>query len=316
MPHDLTRETIRIGTLVGARMDSPAYIRQIQSHGFESYSLTFWQTLAGVDLPRLADEVAAVLDGTGAVISSLGVYGNPLGEHPADAETRTAFEQLIDHAPHFGTDLVCGFAGRVRGRPIHESLPRFREVFTPLAERAGAQGIRIAFENCDMGGTWESGDWNIAHNPTAWELMFDAVPLDNLGLEWEPCHQMVSLIDPLPQLKTWVHRVFHVHGKDATIHWDVIRRWGIHSSVPADPNLELPVPLAPPFVEHRTPGFGDSNWADIITELRRGGFAGAIDIEGWHDPVYRDDLEMTGQVHALNYLKRCRGGNYVPNPEF
>jgi hypothetical protein len=28
----------------------------------------------------------------------------------------------------------------------------------------------------------------------------------------------------------------------------------------------------------------------------------------------RDDLEMTGQVHALNYLKRCRGGDIVPNP--
>ena len=34
-----------------------------------------------------------------------------------------------------------------------------------------------------MGGTWATGDWNIAHTPAAWELMFDAVPLDNLGLE-------------------------------------------------------------------------------------------------------------------------------------
>ena len=61
----------------------------------------------------------------------------------------------------------------------------------------------------------------------------------------------------------------------------------------------------------RTPGFGDSNWTDIISELRLAGYSGAIDIEGWHDPVYRDALEMTGQVHALNYLKNCRGGNYV-----
>ena len=61
-------------------------------------------------------------------------------------------------------------------------------------------------------------------------------------------------------------------------------------------------------------GFGDSNWADIITILRMAGFVGSIDIEGYHDPVYRDVLEMTGQVHALNYLKGCRGGTYVPNP--
>ncbi len=25
-----------------------------------------------------------------------------------------------------------------------------------------------------------------------------------LGLEWEPCHQRVALIDPLPQLRKWV----------------------------------------------------------------------------------------------------------------
>ena len=63
------------------------------------------------------------------------------------------------------------------------------------------------------------------------------------------------------------------------------------------------------------PGFGDSNWTDIITILRQGGFTGSIDIEGWHDPVYRDELEMTGQVCALNYLKQCRGGQFIPNPE-
>jgi len=52
----------------------------------------------------------------------------------------------------------------------------------------------------------------------------------------------------------------------------------------------------------------------VISILRKHGWRGSIDIEGWHDPVYRDDLEMTGQVHALNYLKACRGGAFVPNP--
>ncbi|MUO78786.1 sugar phosphate isomerase/epimerase, partial [Agrobacterium vitis] len=33
--------------------------------------------------------------------------------------------------------------------------------------------------------------------------------------------------------------------------------------------------------------------------------------EGWHDPVYRDALEMTGQVHALNHLKQARGGDFI-----
>jgi hypothetical protein len=44
-----------------------------------------------------------------------------------------------------------------------------------------------------------------------------------------------------------------------------------------------------------------------------GGFVGSIDIEGWHDPVYRAELEMMGQVRGLNYLKACRG-EYYANP--
>lgn len=57
----------------------------------------------------------------------------------------------------------------------------------------------------------------------------------------------------------------------------------------------------------RTPGFGDLDWVDIISELRLAGFTGSIDIEGWHDPVYRDEMEMQGQIRALEYLKACRG---------
>ena len=105
----------------------------------------------------------------------------------------------------------------------------------------------------------------------------------------------------MPQLRQWAGKVFHVHGKDATIIWDVIRD-ARHSR-------------QEPYVYHRTPGFGDTNWTDVISILRlKPAITAAIDIEGWHDPVYRDDLEMTGQVHALNYLKQCRGGEFVANP--
>jgi sugar phosphate isomerase/epimerase len=294
-------QDIRIGTLVQGANNPVEYIKQILPYGFESFSITFWQTLNGTDLKKLAEKVTETLSGTGAVISSIGVFGNPLETGEKDIETLKGLEQAIDAAPLFGTDIVTGFTGRLRGKPIDESIDRFKAVWTPLAERAKNNNVRIAFENCDMGGTWSSGDWNIAHNPTAWEMMFNAVPHDNLGLEWEPCHQMVSLIDPLPQLREWIDKIFHVHGKDATIHWDVVRKYGIHGPQK--------------FAFHRTPGFGDTNWTDVISELRRGGFSGSIDIEGWHDPVYKGELEMTGQVHALNYLKQCRGGKFIPNPD-
>jgi sugar phosphate isomerase/epimerase len=300
MNPDYSKEKIRIGTLAQADRGA-AYLRQIIPHGFESFQLTFWQQIGDSDIPKLAAEVNETIAESGAIISSIGIYGNPLESDADAAATMQGWEALIENAHLFGTDIVTGFTGRLRGKPIPDSLPRFKQIFGELAKRAADKGVRIAFENCDMGGTWDSGDWNIAHNPTAWEMMFDAVPAENLGLEWEPCHQMVSLIDPMPQLRKWVGKIFHIHGKDCTIHWDVVREYGIHGPKQ--------------FAFHRTPGFGDSNWTDIISELRWAGFEGSIDIEGWHDPVYRETLEMTGQVSSLHYLKRCRGGFFIENPE-
>ena len=271
------------------------YVRQILPHGFESFELTMGGRIGDVNLETTAKEVLDTI-GEEAIISSIGLYGNPLQDEGNAADWETALRS----AKLFGASVVCGFAGALEDRPVDESIPKFKEVFSNLARIADGEGVRIAFENCDMGGTWERPKWNIAHCPRAWELMFDAVAGEALGLEWEPCHQMVSLIDPIPQLRKWSSRVYHVHGKDATVNWDVIETEGIR----AGRNV----------VWHRTPGFGDSNWADIITILRAGGFRGAIDIEGWHDPIYRDELEMTGQVFALEYLKSCRGGEYVPNP--
>lgn len=294
------QETIRIGTLVSPNKRPGEYIRQILPHGFESFSLTWWQGLGDSDPRQVAREVQDALAGSDAVIGSISMFGNPLGAEAIDQRTRDGWKKLIDCAALFGCDLVTGFAGRVVGKSIDESIGRYAKVFGPLAKRAADKGVRLAFENCQMGGTWKAGEWNIAHSPDCWELMFQAIDSKNVGLQWEPAHQMAALIDPIPQLRKWVQKVFCLHGKDTTICWDVIREHGIHGPKP--------------FVFHRTPGFGDSNWTDIITILRQAGFQGSIDIEGWHDPVYRGELEMTGQVHGLNYLKRCRGGSFVPNP--
>lgn len=291
---------LRIGTLVGGG-DAVRVIPQIAPHGFESFGLTFWQTTGATDLVETAKRVRELQAEHDFIVSTLGIFGNPLTGEGSNADTLASWERLIDHAHLFGTDIVSGFTGRLTGESIDASIPQYAKVFGELSKRAADQGVRIAFENCDMGGTWETGDWNIAHNPTAWEMMFNAIPSDHIGLQWEPCHQMVSLIDPIPQLRKWVDKVFNVHGKDATIAWDIVREYGIHGPKP--------------YVWHRTPGFGDTDWTDIITILRQGNYQGTIDIEGWHDPVYNGELEMTGQVHALHYLKRCRGGDFIPNPE-
>ena len=121
---------IRIGTLIKGDEGDPAnYIRQILPYGFESFQLTFWRTLGDVDLARLADDIRAVIGEEDVVISALGIYGNPLENDPLDHETRQGWERLIDHAHRFGTDVVAGFAGRLRDRPIEASMPRFKEIF-------------------------------------------------------------------------------------------------------------------------------------------------------------------------------------------
>jgi sugar phosphate isomerase/epimerase len=292
---------VRIGTMVKANAPDPAaYVRSILQYGFESIQPYFWQTMGDKDIPRLAAQIKDAIGDADVKVSALGMFGNPLEDQQLDRETLKGWQTLIDNAHLFGTDIVTGFTGRIRGKPLTDSLPRYRQVWSELAKRAADKGVRIAFENCAMDGNWASGDWNIAHNPDAWELMFNELPNGNLGLEWEPCHQLVYLIDPIPQLRKWTPRIFHVHGKDATVRWDVIREHGIFGKVP--------------FVQMRTPGFGDSDWTRVIGELRLAGFKGSVTIEGWHDPVYRDALEMNGQVRALEYLKQCRGGSQYIQP--
>ena len=75
-----THSDIRIGTLAGKGAQTPAYIRQILPHGFESFQINFWKTLGGVDLKKLAGETKTVFNeaGSDAVVSTLGIYGNPL----------------------------------------------------------------------------------------------------------------------------------------------------------------------------------------------------------------------------------------------
>lgn len=290
---------IRIGTL--AKMEGcEGYLPQILGHGFESFQLTNWQKLPeGAETVEGQGELARRVKGLledRAIVDSIGIYGNPM----TDEVTRIAWETLIKSAGEWGATTVCGFTGCIPDQSVEESMERFGEVFGPLTKMAEDHGVKIGFENCEMGGSWDRPNWNIAHAPRAWEMMFNVVQSDSIGLEWEPCHQMVSLIDPVPQLRKWVGKVVHLHGKDATVDWEKMKRDGIRGGEH--------------FVHHRTPGFGDTNWRDVISVLRMAGWTGSIDIEGWHDPVYRDALEMTGQVHGLNYLKWCRGGEFVENP--
>lgn len=293
---------IRCGTCVHGNQNSPEYIAAILPHGFESFQFTFGHCAFdhSLDLKNLGQRSVEALGDSGAIISAIGVYGNPVEDSPAGHAVRQGLEKLIDHAADFGCSMVTGFAGAKDGVSIPDSVPHVAAIWKPLCERAADKGVRLAMENCPMGGSYQSVRCNTSIMPEAWELLFDALPYDNLGLEWEPCHGMCALADPIPQLRQWVDKIFHIQGKDATIAHDLIARHGING-----PER---------WAFHRTPGFGDLDWRLVITILRQHGWSGAIDIEGWHDPVYRGDLEMCGQVEGLRYLQRCRGGDFIPDP--
>jgi len=285
---------ILIGTLIPSN-DGTAIIKQLNPKGFECYELNFTEDYKNINrLEEYSKEISEVLEKN--KISALAYYGNTM----CDAEVYGKIEKLIKNAHYFNTDRVCLFAGADGTLSVPENMPLFKKTFEPLSKLAEEHNVKLGFENC--GGGWRNGTHNIAFCSEAWEMMFNEVQSDALGLEWEPAHQVSFLIDPIAQLRKWAKKVVHVHGKDATVAWDIVKEYGVRG--------------VHTYSWHRTPGFGDTNWADIITILLQNGFKGSIDIEGYHDVVHYDDMEWTTQLTSLEYLKRCRGGvEYFPGPE-
>ncbi len=284
---------ILIGTLIPA-YGAVSMIKQLNPKGFESYELNFADS--DKELNSIDEFAKKVLDSAeGRKISSLAYYGNTM----CDEEVRKKIEILIKSAHKFGCDTIGLFAGADSDKSVPDNMPLFKKVFSPLAKLAEEYGVKLGFENC--GGGWHGGTHNIAFCHEAWEMMFNEVPSDALGLEWEPAHQVTAFIDPIAQVREWAKKIVHIHGKDATVAWDVVRRDGTRG--------------ASEYSWHRLPGFGDTNWSDIFTILMQNGFKGSADIEGYHDVVHFDDMEWTAQLESLKYLKCCRGGTeYFEGP--
>lgn len=291
----MINKQIRVGTCIPGNSFLD-WVPGMIGKGFECFTVNFHMSFGGVELSELAPKVRALLDGTGIEVSALGFYCNAL-QNP---EHEKLLHGCIDMAEAFGTKTVSTFAGALEGESVDAAMPRFKEVFGELARHAEDKGVKLAIENCPMGGTWKKGTCNIGYSPRAWDMMFNEVPSDALGLEWEPAHQMYQLIDPVACLRRYVKKIVHIHGKDATIKHDLIASEGLM--------------CGESFVESRFPGFGDTDWRKIFEILQMADYEGCVSIEGYHDPLFSRDWEMTGQLHALNYLKWCRGGSFTPNP--
>lgn len=250
---------MKLGILVPGAEATPSRLRELKSVGFETVSLFFWEQVDPLDWDGLADSLQAV----DWRVSSLSLYGNPLGGSKSLA-TSQGWETLLREAPRLGAPLVSGFAGRIPGVPVPESIAPWKEFFAPLLDRADAAGLRVAFETCRMGGNWKTGTWNIAYCPAAWELMEETLP-GRWDLEWEPGHAVLSHADPLSQIAGWEARVAHLHGKDARIDQAALARHGAFGGMPLG--------------NYTLPGQGDSDWGKILGYFAALHFEGSLDIE-------------------------------------
>ncbi|MBD5536656.1 MAG: sugar phosphate isomerase/epimerase [Lachnospiraceae bacterium] len=255
--------------------------------GFDTVELYFNETLGGLDLDELSKKMKSTIGDSGVTISGIGLYCNPLTSEQARAELRYCME----NAHLFGTDFIGTFAGAVSGKSVDDSMPEFKKVFSELVRVAESSNVRIGIENAHMYGHWYGTTCNIGFCPRAWEMMFQEVDSDRLGLEWEPAHQVGQLINPIQQLNDWLPKVFHVHGKDAQLNKKHIEKYGIW--------------FGESYCKHCFPGRGDTDWKEIIHILQRGGYQGDIAVEGYHDSVYCGERELEGQKLALEYLRKC-----------
>ena len=309
---------MRIGVVTGGALDDLERARRL---GFRSVEwMGFARGPAGVnhaDWKPVAEEYAARAKAHDIRISAIGAYyQNPLDPKQTDF-ARATLRHAIEVASLIGVRTVAGFAGGIietdrneRGghlvqRPLENYLPQIVAFWEPLATFAADHGVRIAFEHCPQG-TFRLPvmHYNIMGQPGIWERFFDAAKSDNLGIEWDASHLICQFIDPVANIDRFGRRIFHVHAKDAAINRQLLERCGI---------------CHPGVAEHRFPGLGQADWPEIIRALLRCGYDSDLNVEGRHDPVFRDHepdegtplagrrLEETGLLIAKETLGRLVG---------
>jgi sugar phosphate isomerase/epimerase len=278
---------MRIGILLAA---DTAELKLAHRLGFRSVEWMRFESSRAApendDWKSFATQFAAEAQALGLRISAIGaLYRNPLDPKQTDS-ARRIFRRAIEVANHIGVRTVSGFAGAVIEPSVHERggnpvyhvgeqhLSQLLQFWEPIADYARDHGVRIAFEHCPQGSYHlPVMHYNMLGQPAVWERLFDATRCENIGLEWDPSHLICQFIDPVANLRKFGSRIFHVHAKDACIDRALLAQYG---------------PCHPGVAEHRFPGFGEADWAQIIHTLIRVGYDSDLNIEGWHDPVFRD----------------------------
>jgi len=181
----------------------------------------------------------------------------------------------------------AGPSGYDTSKSLQDNVSIYKEVYSHVAELAEQKGVKVAFENWPGGKPFGEGA-NLPITPYAWELMFNALPSDYIGLEFDPSHLMWQWIDPYKAVRDFAKHIFMVHLKDTQIFYDRLAKVGNHGSG---------------WWTYRLPGFGELNWHKFFTVLYEFGYKGNMVIEH-EDPIFSGDRRNEGFIIGGNYLRK------------
>lgn len=279
-------------------------------NGFEALEIACWPksndrdySASDIDVDSLNEEKASKIRGhmkkCGLAISSLAYYDNNLDRDPEKrAFINNHVKKVIDAAVLLETPYVGTFIGRNIDKSIKDNFDEFEKVFGGLVRYAEDRGVKLMIENCDMRGwqkPWEPG--TISYSPELWEEMFRRIPSKSFGLNYDPSHLVLMLMDYIAPIKAFKERIFHVHAKDAKIMKSGLDRYGVFDKRLGEPNEWG-------YREAKMPGLGSVDWSRFINELKEAGYDYVISIEH-EDKEYEGSEEKVkeGLLVARDTLK-------------
>jgi sugar phosphate isomerase/epimerase len=236
-----------------------------------------------------ASRVLSIAAANNMEISGLGYYPNLLSpNHEESSVAALHLRRVISAAKLLQIGVVSTFVGRDWTRSIEENWPRFLSVWKDLITYAEDQGVRMAIENCPM--LFTSDEWpggkNLAASPAIWRRMFEEIPSDNFGLNYDPSHMLWQQMDYIAPLKEFSSRIFRVHLKDVAVDREKLDEVGI---------LAYPLKFHTP----KLPGRGSINWAKFLGALKGAGYDGPVCVEV-EDREFEVDLAHRKQALTLS----------------
>jgi sugar phosphate isomerase/epimerase len=297
---------MRIGFYAEYTEDTAQFAHDV---GFKSLQLSAWHgsTLDAETITTAQiDSILSNLSRKDIEISALGYYPNYLDTDPNERErAQRYFPKVMQLAEKLGVGVVATFVGRNPDTTVEENIPDFKELFSRYCDQAHKLNVKIAIENCPMISAKTHKVHNIAFSPEVWEVMFETVDSEQLGLEFDPSHLVWLGIDYLQALKDFGHKVFHVHAKDMEIDRRILQRSGILGR-------SFGPKLGPDrrWWRARAPGWGEVDWPKFITEVIRTGYRGNIDIEN-EDDIFAElstYADIRSEADVVSKYSRDRHG--------